>query len=58
MKNTLDPNTNNSKVNNVLQTVFGSAFKLLVIGGIVTVVAVAISIPKSKLKNSQKLGQE
>ncbi|NET17630.1 MAG: hypothetical protein F6K08_34815 [Okeania sp. SIO1H6] len=54
MKNTLDPNTNKSKVNNVLQTVLGSAFKLLVIGGTVTVVAVAISVPKSKLGNLQK----
>ncbi|MGD1699110.1 hypothetical protein, partial [Dapis sp. BLCC M229] len=52
--NTLDPNTNNSKVNNVLQTILGSAFKLLVIGGIVTVVAVAISVPKSKFSNLEK----
>ncbi|MDJ0517507.1 MAG: hypothetical protein QNJ74_15055 [Trichodesmium sp. MO_231.B1] len=58
MKNNLSPNTNNSKVNNVLQTVLGSAFKLLVIGGIVTVVAVAISVPKSKFSNLQKPGKQ
>ncbi|NES02785.1 MAG: hypothetical protein F6K22_07955 [Okeania sp. SIO2F4] len=58
MKNTLDPNTNNSKVNNVLQTILGSAFKLLVIGGIVTIVAVAISVPKSKFSNLQKPGKQ
>ncbi|MEM1172474.1 MAG: hypothetical protein AAGJ08_26195 [Cyanobacteria bacterium P01_H01_bin.35] len=58
MKNNLSPNTNNSKVNNVLQTILSSAFKLLVIGGIVTVVAVAISVPKSKFSNSQNSGQE
>ncbi len=58
MKNTLDPNTNNSKVNNVLQTILGSALKLLVIGGIVTLVAVVISVRQSKLGNLQKPGQE
>ncbi|NES65957.1 MAG: hypothetical protein F6K24_12175 [Okeania sp. SIO2D1] len=56
MKNTLSPNTNISKASSTLETILSSIFKLLVIGGIVT--TVAISMPKSQPDNLQKPSEE